>query len=513
MFLQQLVDTSRAVGATRRRLEKRRLLAALLVDAGAARVDRVVSYLTGRLPQGRVGLGPALLGDLGAGGARSASLTLDELHDWIDDFAAVAGKCSKARRRQLLVDLWQRATPDEAGFLHRLFLGELRQGALEGLIVEAIADAAGVPAPAVRRATMLAGSPAPVAAAALSEGAAGLVRFRLTLMQPLQPMLAQPGDALLLGAGGAPHILEYKLDGARVQVHRRGDETRIFSRRLHDVTASLPELVEAVQALPARSLLLDGEAIALRKDGSPQPFQITMRRFGRRSDVERLRAELPLHVFVFDCLHFDGEDLIDRRLEDRLAVLDTLAPSLTPPRLRTSDSDAARRFLYEAFETGHEGIMVKDPGSLYEAGSRGAAWRKVKQVHTFDLVVLAAEWGSGRRRGWLSNLHLGARDGQGGYVMLGKTFKGLTDAMLRRQTEQLLALETRREGKVLHVRPELVVEIAVNEIQRSPHYPGGLALRFARVKAYRDDKHPEEADSIEAVRALFDGQSGTTLAD
>ncbi|MEM6774876.1 MAG: ATP-dependent DNA ligase [Pseudomonadota bacterium] len=508
MRLAQLVSVSAQVAATRKRLEKRQLLATLLCDAGTDRVGLVVSYLSGRLPQGRVGLGPALLRNLGSGGAVDASLSLNDVDQWVDEFAAVAGKGAKGRRRDLLERLWSEATPEEAEFLYRLLLGELRQGALEGLLVDAIADAAGLPAKDVRRATMLAGSPVPVAVAALAEGADGIAAFRLTLLQPLQPMLAQPGELDALFAAADEHLLEYKLDGARVQVHRRGEEVRIFSRALHDVTASLPEVVEVVLSLPARELILDGEAIALRDDGLPHPFQVTMRRFGRRSDVERMRGELPLSIYLFDCLHVDGEDLIDRPLENRLASLDALALELSPPRLRTADAEAAARFLAGAFDAGHEGVMVKNLASPYAAGSRGADWQKIKQVHTLDLVVLAAEWGSGRRQGWLSNLHLGARDSAGGFVMLGKTFKGLTDEMLGWQTERLLALETGRDDYVVQVRPELVVEIAVNEIQKSPQYPAGMALRFARVKAYRDDKAAAEADTVETVRALFASRPG-----
>ncbi len=506
MRLEQLVTVSSRVAATRKRLEKRRMLAELLHAAGRERIALVVSYLTGRLPQGRIGLGPALLRDLGAGTAVAPTLTIDAVHDWVDEFAAVSGKGSKSRRRELLEQLWRHATADEAAFLHRLLLGELRQGALEGALVDAIAEASGLPPADVRRATMLAGSPVPVAEAALREGAAGLAAFRLTPLQPLQPMLAQPGELHDLFAAGSEYLLDYKLDGARVQIHRDGDTVRIFSRQLHDVSAALPEIVDATRALPARALILDGEAIALRDDGTPHPFQTTMRRFGRRSEVELLRAELPLSVFLFDCLHLDGRDLIDEPLETRLAILDGIAPTLTPPRLRTNIVEAAGEFLNAAFDAGHEGIMIKNPASPYAAGSRGADWRKIKQVHTLDLVVLAAEWGSGRREGWLSNLHLGARDPDGGFVMLGKTFKGLTDTMLRWQTERLRSLATREEDRVVYVRPELVVEIAVNEIQRSPQYPAGLALRFARVRAHRDDKRADEADTIDTVRALFDRQ-------
>ncbi|MEM6544439.1 MAG: ATP-dependent DNA ligase [Pseudomonadota bacterium] len=488
-------------------MEKRAILAGLLRQAGAEQVALVVSYLTGRLPQGRVGLGPAVLRDLGKGQANEAVLTLNDLNQWVDDFAAIDGKGSKAAKHALLEQLWQRATEAEASFLYALLLGELRQGALEGLLIDAIAEATALPAADIRRATMLAGSPVPVAEAAMVHGAPGVAAFRLTLMQPVQPMLAQPGELEDCLATEREHLLEYKLDGARVQVHRRLDQVRIFTRQLHDVTKSLPELVEVALALPADAFIVDGEAIALREDGSPHPFQTTMRRFGRRSNVAAMRAELPLSMFLFDCLYLDGEDLIDLPLQNRLARLAVLAPALKPPRLQTASLGSAQTFLESAFEAGHEGLMVKDLTSRYQAGSRGADWRKIKQVHTLDLVVLAAEWGSGRRQGWLSNLHLGARDADEGFVMLGKTFKGLTDAMLTWQTEQLLMRETERVGQVVHVRPELVVEIAVNEIQRSPQYPAGLALRFARVKAYRIDKTPVEANTVSDVQELFAKQN------
>ncbi len=503
MRLQELVDTSRQVAATRRRLDKRRLLAALLRRAAPADFEIVVAYLSGRLPQGRIGIGPALLRELGPGAASEPVLDVAGLDAWVDEFATLSGSGVQGLRRARLDALWRAATPDEAAFLQRLLLGELRQGALEGVLVDAIADAAGLPGRDVRRAVMLAGDPAPVAGAALRDGAAGLAAFRLTLFQPLQPMLAQPAadvDAALAGAGA--RVLEYKLDGARVQIHRDGEQVRVYSRQLRDVSAALPEVVELARGLPAERLIVDGEAIVLRDDGSPQPFQVTMRRFGRRRDDPALRAELPLTVYLFDCLHRDGEDLVDRPLSARLAALEALAPGLSVPRQVTGDPSAARDFLARAFADGHEGIMVKNPDSAYAAGSRGADWLKIKQVNTLDLVVLGAEWGSGRRRGWLSNLHLGARDPAGGFVMLGKTFKGLTDEMLAWQTERLEALATHRDGHLVQVRPELVVEIAVNEIQRSPHYPAGLALRFARVKAYRDDKSASEADTIDTVREL-----------
>ncbi len=512
MQLARVVQVSRRVAATRSRLEKRAALAACLREAGAGEAGLVVSYLTGTLPQGRIGLGPAVLRDLaGAPPAPEPTLSLRDVDAAFDRVAAIRGSGSKERRREALGALFSAVTRDEQDFLARLVLGELRQGALEGVLVDAIAEAAALPADAVRRAVMLAGEPAAVAVAALREGAAGLARFRLSPLSPVQPMLAQPAEdmAQALETLGEAAI-EYKLDGARVQVHRCGNDVRVFSRSLSDVTERVPEIVEAALAIPAQAMILDGEVIALRDDGRPHPFQVTMRRFGRRSDVDAMRGTLPLSTFLFDCLHRDGEDLIDRPARERFRHLAGMAGAdLVVPRIETADTSEAAAFLARALEAGHEGVMAKSPGSPYAAGSRGAGWLKVKQAHTLDLVILAAEWGSGRRRGWLSNLHLGARDPRtGGYVMLGKTFKGLTDRMLAWQTARLLELETARDGHVVHVRPALVAEIAVNDIQSSPHYPAGMALRFARVKRYREDKDPTQADTVDTVRALHARQGG-----
>jgi len=463
------------------------------------------SHLTGRLPQGRIGLGPAAVGRARPDGAAAApGLSVSEVDHAFERMTGLAGPGSGRERGRLLRELLARAAPDEQDFLVRLVLGELRQGALEGLMAEAVARAAGLPAPDVRRALMLAGDLAGVARAALVEGDAGLARFRIEPFRPLRPMLAQPADDLASALARTERAaLEAKLDGARVQVHRSGDEVRIFSRRLNDVTDALPEVVAAVRGARARELVIDGEVLALRPDGAPHPFQTTMRRFGRRLDVERLQRELPLTPFFFDLLQRDGEAVIDRPAAERFAALDEVLPGLGVPRRAVHDAAGAEAFLRETLERGHEGVMVKDLDSLYEAGARGAAWLKVKPAHTLDLVVLAVEEGSGRRRGWLSNLHLGARDpGSGDFVMVGKTFKGLTDDMLRWQTRRLRELATREEEHVLHVRPELVVEVAVSGVQQSPHYPAGLALRFARVKAHRPDKAPGEADTVEALRAL-----------
>ncbi len=514
MQLVDLVNCSLNVAATRSRLKKRAFLADCLRAAFPDEVALAVHYLGGTLPQGRIGLGPAILRDLGQDPpADRASLSLRDTDADFARIAAMSGKGSQQQRREALGRLFHRATAAERDFLVRLVLGEIRQGALEGALVDAIAAAADLPEADVRRAVMLASDPAAVAEAALSQGAAGLARFRLEPMAPVRPMLAQPAAdiaAAMEALGEA--MLDYKLDGARVQIHRVGNEVRIFSRGLNDVTERLPEVVDAVLALPARALVLDGEVIALRDDGRPHPFQVTMRRFGRTSNVQALREELPLDVFLFDILHRDGSDVLDHPLRERAALLADSAPEvLRVERLLTADPAAAAAFLGRSYAAGHEGVMAKAPGSAYAAGNRGADWLKVKQAHSLDLVILAAEWGSGRRRGWLSNLHLGARDpDSGSFVMLGKTFKGLTDAMLAEQTKRLLELEIAREGAIVHVRPEFVAEIAVSDIQASPQYPAGLALRFARVKRYRPDKSAAEADTIDTVRALYAAQSAGT---
>jgi DNA ligase 1 len=511
-LLTTLVEASAAVAASSARLEKTARLADALSRLDPDEVTTAVAYLSGDLPQGRIGIGPAAIRAAWPdGGAPQPSLSVHDVDEAFGRIAAVAGAGSTAERARLLRGLLERATAQEQDFLGRLLFGELRQGAQEGVMIDAIAKAAGVPTAAVRRAHMLAGDLPAVARAALESGASGLAAFSIRLFRPLQPMLAQSADAVedvLARLGEA--AFEYKLDGARVQIHRAGDDVRVFTRRLHDVTASVPELVEAVRALPVREIVVDGEAIALRRDGSPLPFQETMRRFSRKLDIERQRAEVPLHVFLFDCLHLDGEPLLDRPTADRFDALDAAVPeSLRVPRLRTTSDDDAARFMKAARAAGHEGLLAKALDAPYEAGRRGRGWIKVKPANTLDLVVLAAEWGHGRRRGWLSNLHLGARDpASGGFVMLGKTLKGMTDEILAWQTRTLPALETGRDEYTVYVRPELVVEVAFNEIQASPRYPGGVALRFARLKGYRPDKTAAEADTIDTVRALHARQVG-----
>jgi DNA ligase 1 len=505
MRLRSLAETSDALAATRSRSAKVRLLSECLRALAPNERGTAVAWLSGIHPGGRLGIGAAAVGEARhVPPASRPELGIAETRAALDALRAISGKGSAERRRSSLAALLSRATDTEQQFLARLLLGELRQGALEGVMAEAIAAAAHIPPADVRRAIMLAGDVAAVAEAALAEGSAGLEHFRLALYEPLKPMLASPASdvtSALASLGEA--ALEYKLDGARVQIHKGDAGVRLYSRSGRDVTASVPEIVALAERFSARALVLDGEVLALDPAGRPRPFQDTMRRFGRIRDVASHADALPLSLYCFDCLHADGQDLLDEPTERRAARLAEHVPgSLRVPRTVTSDPDTARRFLAAALDAGHEGVMAKALDAPYEAGNRGAAWLKVKVAQTLDLVVLAVEWGSGRRRGRLSNLHLGARDPSGGFVMLGKTFKGLTDEMLAWQTERLEALAIRRDGHVVHVRPELVVEIAFNELQASRRYPGGLALRFARVLRYRPDKRAADADTIETVRAI-----------
>jgi ATP-dependent DNA ligase I len=500
MLLQLIATTSADVAATSSRLAKVERIVACLRAAAPEEVAVAVAYLSGELPQGTVGVGWAALRDLPEP-ADEPTLEVLEVDATVSRLRTIAGKGSQTARRDELEVLYARATEPEQRLLTGLFLGELRQGALEGVMADAVAKAAGVPLADVRRAAMLVGDLRSVAEIAIREGSVGLARFRLTPLRPLGPMLAQT-------AADIPSALErlesayveWKLDGARIQAHRAGNDIAIFTRNLADITDRVPEIVSAVRELDVSAIVLDGEAIALRADGRPHPFQVTMSRFGTKAVAASSR---PLAAFFFDCLHLDGDDLIDLPARERLAALDARLPEEhVVPRREATAVDDAQTFLDDALARGHEGVMVKSLDAPYEAGRRGAGWLKVKPAHTLDLVVLAAEWGHGRRTGKLSNVHLGARDPAGGFVMLGKTFKGMTDAMLAWQTEQLLERESGREGHVVHVRPELVVEIAFDGVQTSSRYPGGMALRFARVKGYRPDKSPDEADTIETVRAI-----------
>jgi len=495
-----LVAVSTEVGGTASRLAKVRALADFLRALDADEVPIALPYLSGDTRQGKLSVGFATLQSARTSPAPAPVLAIGDVDHAFHRLKNVKGKGSSGQRAALLRELFARATAEEQDFLVRLLVGELRQGALEGIMVEAVAAAAGLPAAEVRRAVAFAGAIAPVAVAALTTGS--LAEFSIRLMQPVLPMLAQPAEdmrAALEALGTA--LVEWKLDGARVQVHKAGDEVRIYTRNLNEVTRRVPEIVSAVHGASSRELILDGEAIALRADRRPHPFPVTMSRFGSQQG----NLDLKLSVFFFDCLYRDGESLFDHPTRERRAVLEAALPKeRVTPAIITSDPAEAERFYQEALAAGHEGVMAKALDMPYEAGRRGAGWLKVKRARTLDLVVLAAEWGHGRRKGWLSNLHLGARDPRTGeFVMLGKTFKGMTDALLAWQTEELQKRATCQDDWVVHVRPELVVEIAFNDLQESSQYPGGLALRFARVKGYRPDKRPEEADTIDTVRQIY----------
>jgi ATP-dependent DNA ligase I len=499
VLLSEIAETSRAVAATPARLAKRELLAGRLRRAAPDEVAIAVAYLSGELPQRQIGVGWAALRDRPPP-ADEPTLTLTEIDAAFTEIGRTSGKGSVAARKARLGALFARATAGEHDFLIRLLSGELRQGALDGVMADAIADAAEVPAAEVRRAVMFRGSLGAVAAVALTEGRGGLRGFGLRVGHPVKPMLAASAPSVEAALEKVnPAAVEWKLDGIRIQAHVRDGDVRLFTRTLDDITARLPEAVAALSALPVRSAVFDGELIALRDDGRPHPFQVTSARVARRGAGQ----EVPLSVFLFDVLHLDGTDLIDRTGEERGAALAGAVPEpLRMPRVVTGSAEEATAFFHDALAHGHEGVLVKSLDTPYTAGRRGAGWIKVKPRHTLDLVVLAVEWGHGRRRGKLSNLHLGARDPEtGGFVMLGKTFKGLTDEMLAWQTEHLLSLEDHRDAYTVHVRPELVVEIAFDGVQRSPRYPAGLALRFARVLRYRTDKSAAEADTIESVRA------------
>lgn len=506
MLLAELAQVSLAVAATSARSRKTALLADLFRNAGPEDVPVVIPYLAGRLPQGRIGVGRRSLGDP-VEPAPGPTLTVTGVDAELTALAATSGPGSQALRRERLRALFAAATADEQRFLWALLTGEVRQGALDAVAADALAHAAGAPPADVRRAVMLAGSLQDVARVLLAEGPGALGAFRLTVGQPVQPMLAQTaasvGEALdKLG----PCAVEEKLDGIRVQVHRDGDRIRAYTRTLDDITDRLPELVTAVAALDARRFVLDGELIALGEDGRPRPFQETASRVGSRRDVAGAAAHVPVVPVFFDALLVDDEDLLDRPFTDRHAALARLLPeNLRVRRTLVADPDdtraraAADAFLADTLERGHEGVVAKDLTAAYSAGRRGASWLKVKPVHTLDLVVLAVERGSGRRTGKLSNLHLGARRPDGTFAMLGKTFKGLTDALLDWQTEKLTELATDDDGYVVTVRPELVVEIAYDGLQRSTRYPAGVTLRFARVLRYREDKTAREADTVETV--------------
>lgn len=500
MLLAELVATSAAVGSTRSRKAKVVAIAELLRSLEPDEVEVAVGFLTGAARQGRIGVGWRTAYRPDVEPATEPSVEVLELDRILTELAETSGAGSQAARQALLTQLFSRATEPEVDFVRRLLSGELRQGALAGVMTDAVATAAAIPIDIVRRAAMLSGDLGRTATMALVEGQGALEAVRLAVLQPIQPMLAASAADVVeaLGHTGRASV-EWKLDGARVQVHRLGDQVRVYTRNLNDITSRLGGVVAVARRLPVTSVVLDGEVLGVREDASPQAFQDTMSAFGRDAGSS---AASTLLVRFFDILHRDGDDLIDERLEVRQEHLDAVVGELAIPRVVTDDHTAAQALLDEALATGHEGAMVKALDSPYDAGRRGGSWRKVKPVKTLDLVVLAAEWGSGRRQGWLSNLHLGARDADGGFVMVGKTFKGLTDALLAWQTEALLAIEDHREGHTVLVRPELVVEIALDGVQASTRYPGGVALRFARVKGYRPDKGAGDADLIATVQGM-----------
>ncbi|WP_435769201.1 ATP-dependent DNA ligase [Nocardioides sp. SYSU DS0651] len=508
MLLREVVDVSAAVAATRSRKEKTRLIAELLLAAGPEQRELAARYLSGRLRQRRTGLGWRSLQALPSP-ADVPSLSVTEVDAGFEAMSRLAGAGSAGERARLAAELFARATEPEQRWLRAVAVGEVRQGALEAVVTEALAQAADVPLAAVRRAAMLAGGATYVVGEAF-EGTSALERVGLTVGRPILPMLASSApdvDAALhkaSGGRGGPLAVDAKLDGIRIQVHRDGDDVVVATRSLDDVTHRLPEVVDIVRALQASRLVLDGEALSVGPDGRPRPFQETASRTA--SAVER--SATVVSPYFFDVLHVDGRDLIDLPAAERWAALDALVPEQHRVRRWTgTDPAAAQAFTDEVLAQGHEGVVVKAADATYDAGRRGSAWVKVKPVHTLDLVVLAVEHGSGRRRGWLSNIHLGARDPSTptGFVMLGKTFKGMTDEMLRWQTERFRELEVADDGWVVTVRPEQVVEIAFDGLQRSTRYPGGLALRFARVVRYRDDKTADEADTLETVRSLVPG--------
>jgi DNA ligase 1 len=507
MLLAEVVTTVARVAATSSRLAKTEALADLLARLEGPEIPAAIGLLIAHPRQGRLGVGWRGLAALDAVHAEAPTLTIADVDAALDELAALSGDGSAGRRSATLVALAERATASEWDFLARAMLGEMRTGALEGVLVDAIARASGREQAAVRRAAMLSGDLGETAAIALAGSASDLDAVGLVVGRPVLPMLASTASSVAEAVGIAGESsVEYKLDGARIQVHRHGDDVRVFTRNLADITHRVPEIVAATLALPATDVILDGETLSLDEDGAPRPFQETMSRFG--ADIP---SEVALRPWFFDILHVDGRDLIDEPLRVRRVELARVAAAAQMPGIVTADAAQAEALSREALAAGHEGVVVKGLDAPYAAGRRGKSWIKVKPVLTYDLVVLGCEWGSGRRSGWLSNLHLGALDpigefgDPGGFVMVGKTFKGLTDELLRWQTEHFPAIETRRTASTVFVEPVTVVEIAIDGVQRSPRYPGGIALRFARVKGYRPDKLAAEADTIQTLRALLRG--------
>ena len=513
MLLADLVACADEVAATSSRTAKIEALAELLRAAGDREAGIVAGLVAGDPRQGRIGVGWATVATLQTAPAAEPSLAVTDLDGVLDAVAGASGEGSTQRRLDLLAGFLARATAAETGFVRRLLVGELRQGASEGVVVEAVAHAAGVPAASVRRALMLVGQLDETAGIALSQGRPGLEAVGFQPLRPIRPMLASTADDAAVAVAELGRCsVEWKLDGIRIQAHRRGDEVRIWTRNLNEVTGRLREVVDVVRDLPVRTAALDGEVMGLAEDLSPAAFQDTMGRVGTRRAGEAAAATAgPVRVVpvFFDILHLDGRDLLDDPLQSRLEFLQKVAADHRVPGVVTEDPGEAVRVFDAAVAAGHEGVVVKEAAAPYAAGRRGKAWRKVKPVRRLDLVVLAVEPGSGRRRGWLSNIHLGARDPDGGFVMVGKTFKGMTDEMLQWQTRRFEELAADRTAYAVHVRPEQVVEVAVDGVQRSSRYPGGVALRFARVLRYRSDKPAEEADTIATVRDLLPGGAGS----
>jgi DNA ligase-1 len=501
MLLARLVDVSSQVAGTGSRLAKRDLIADLLAEAAAedtdAEVDIAASYLSGTLRQRRTGVGGRGLTDVPPPAA-DASVSLTEADATLERISELAGSGSAGARRGAVGALFERLTVVEQDFLKALMTGNVRQGAADSVMLDAIAAAAGLPPKAVRGAAMFSALTGPIAVAALGGGAAALEAFSLVVGRPVRPMLAGSAPDVPAGVAkvGGAFAVDTKLDGIRIQVHKRGEEVTVFTRSLDDISARLPEVVALTRSLPATDLILDGEALVLDETGRPRPFQETASTTATHAGATGIRP------FFFDLLLHEGDSLIETPTSQRLERLDAVVPEeLRVRRLVTDSVEEAGSFFDDAVADGQEGVILKRLDAPYDAGRRGSAWVKVKPRHTLDLVVLAVEWGSGRRQGWLSNIHLGARQGDG-FVMLGKTFKGMTDEMLAWQTERFLELETSRAGHVVHLRPEQVVEIAFDGVQRSTRYPGGVALRFARVLRYRDDKPPSEADTLDEVRRI-----------
>ncbi|WP_433198435.1 ATP-dependent DNA ligase [Nocardia sp. CA-107356] len=502
MLFSDVVQASETVRATRSRKTKIATLAALLAAAAPDELEPVVAWVSGELRQGRIGTGWRTLTTLDSAPSAVATLTVSSVDGMLSELATTSGPGSANRRKELLTALWAAATAEQQAFLMRLLGGELRQGALTAIVAEAVAVAAAVPIELVRRAYMLSGQLPVTAVAALTGGVDALSEFRLEVGRPIQPMLAAPGATLdeAMAEFGDEVSVEHKLDGARIQVHREDSRVWVFTRTLRDITAGVPELVELVTQLDCTSVVLDGETLALTDSGRPRPFQETMSRFAEVSSTR----DLLLHPYFFDCLYLDGADLLDAPLHERRAALTKVAAAHSIPALIRPDAEAAAEYFDSALAAGHEGVMIKSLTAPYAAGRRGRAWQKIKPTHTLDLLVLGAEWGYGRRTGYLSNLHLGARDPEtGDPVMVGKTFKGLTDALLQWQTTEFPRHERARDEYTVYLWPELVVEIALDGVQVSPRYPGGVALRFARVVRYRPDKTAADADTIETVRALL----------